>query len=176
MKGGSCRKRTKITASKQPLLDIKIRPMRPEDVPAAIAILAKWNIAPTPGRVNAERSSIDVERSFVAEHDDVILGTASYIMLAPTEAETASLAVDPAALGFGLGYRLQVTRLKAMRREGVRWVRTETDRPATIQWYIEKFGYERAGTNPKKHTFSLPEVDEWVVLKLDLEKWHSRRK
>jgi N-acetylglutamate synthase-like GNAT family acetyltransferase len=165
--------RTQVAASNQPLLDIQIRPMRPEDVPAAIAILAKFNMAPTPGRANAERSSIDVERSFVAELDDVILGTASYIMLAPTEAETASLAVDPAARGYGLGYRLQVARLEAMRREGVRWVRTETDRPATIQWYIDNFGYERSGTNPKKHTFSLPEVDEWVVLKLDLEKWYS---
>jgi N-acetylglutamate synthase-like GNAT family acetyltransferase len=31
------------------------------------------------------------------------------------------------------------------------------------------FGYRIVGTNPKKHAFSLPNVDVWTVLELDLE-------
>jgi 2-dehydropantoate 2-reductase len=154
---------------------VMIRPMRPEDVPAATALLAKWNMAPMPDRPDAERSGIVVEHSFVAERDGRILGMASYLMLSADEAETASLAVDPDSRGLGLGYRLQVARLEAMRRRGVRRVRTETDRPATVDWYIRKFGYVRKGTNPKKHAFSLPDVDEWVVLELDLNAWAAAR-
>jgi hypothetical protein len=55
-----------------------------------------------------------------------------------------------------------------MRRRGVRRVRTETDRPATVRWYVRRFGYRVVGTNPKKHAFSLPDVDVWTVLELEL--------
>ena len=155
--------------------EVIVRPMMPEDLPAATAVLAKWNMAPRPDLEDAERSGIDVSNSFVAERDGEILGMASYLMLGPDTAETASLAVDPASRGLGLGYQLQVARLEAMWRRGVRRVRTETDRPATIDWYLEKFGYELVGTNPKKHTFSLPDVDEWAVLELDLKRWAADR-
>jgi hypothetical protein len=47
-------------------------------------------------------------------------------------------------------------------------VRTETDRPATVRWYVRRFGYRVVGTNPKKHAFSLPDVAVWTVLELDL--------
>jgi N-acetylglutamate synthase-like GNAT family acetyltransferase len=153
-----------------------IRPMVPADIPAATSVLAKWNMAPTPDEPDAERSGIDVANSFVAERDGEILGMASYIMLGPDSAETASLAVSPESRGLGLGYKLQVARLESMWRRGVRRVRTETDRPATIRWYIEKFGYAQVGTNPKKHAFSLPDVDQWVVLELDLARWAASRK
>jgi N-acetylglutamate synthase-like GNAT family acetyltransferase len=154
---------------------IEIRPMRPEDLPAAMAVLERWNMAPLAGRADAERSEIVVENSFVAERAGRVVGTASYLMLGEGVAETASLAVDPQSRGSGLGYRLQVARLEAMWRRGVRHVRTEADRPETIRWYTEKFGYRRVGTNPKKHAFSLPDVDEWVVLELDLERWVQSR-
>jgi 2-dehydropantoate 2-reductase len=154
---------------------VLIRPMRPDDLAAATAILEKWNMAPTPDQIDAERSDIVVDQSFVAEQGGRIVGTASYLMLGPETAETASLAVDPDCRGLGLGYKLQVARLRAMSRRGVRRVRTETDRPATIEWYIQKFGYVRAGTNPKKHSFSLPDVHEWTVLELDLAAWAAAR-
>ena len=48
-------------------------------------------------------------------------------------------------------------------------LRTETDRAETVDWYIRKFGYRKVGVNPKKHNFSLSDVDEWVVLELDLD-------
>jgi uncharacterized protein with GYD domain len=55
-----------------------------------------------------------------------------------------------------------------MRERGIRTVRTETDRPETVRWYVERFGYRIVGTNPKKHAFSLAGVDYWTVLELDL--------
>jgi hypothetical protein len=63
---------------------------------------------------------------------------------------------------------LQSARLDEMRRRGIRRVRTEADRPETIRWYVEMFGYRIVGTNPKKHAFSLEDVDFWTVLELDL--------
>lgn len=147
---------------------VVIRPMEPADVDAAMGILDRWNMAPTPERDDAERSGIIVENAFVAELDGRIVGTAGWFALDAETAETASLAVDPACRGLGIGARLQEERLASMRRRGFRKVRTETDRPATIRWYIEKFGYRRVGTNPKKHDFSLPDVDEWTVLELEL--------
>lgn len=155
--------------------DVIIRPMTESDVPAALGILKQWNMAPRPEEPDAERSQIDVARSFVAERDGKILGTASYIVLGPGTAETASLAVDPGSRGLGLGYRLQAARLQAMWEQGIRRVRTETDRPDTVRWYIDRFGYRRAGTAPKKHDFSVSGIDHWVVLELDLVEWISRR-
>ena len=156
------------------MTDIRIRKMHPGDVGDAVEILEQWNMAPRGDLPNAERSEIDVEKSFVAEKDGHIVGTASYIVHDPEYGETASLAVDPEFRGFGIGARLQEARLREMHERGVRRVRTETDRPATIRWYVEKFGYEKVGTNPKKHAFSLDDVDEWTVLELDLEAWWKR--
>lgn len=147
---------------------IQIRPMRPADVSAALEVLGAWDMAPTPDRADAERSGIIVENAFVAEHDGRVIGTAGWFAISDTIAETASLAVDPDYQGLGIGYRLQQARLSSMRERGFRTVRTETDRPATIKWYIEKFDYRITGSNPKKHTFSLPDVDEWTVLEMDL--------
>ncbi|MFQ5529867.1 MAG: GNAT family N-acetyltransferase, partial [Gemmatimonadota bacterium] len=111
---------------------------------------------------------IVVENAFVAEHEDRVVGTAGWFALSARVAETASLAVDRDYHGLGIGYRLQEARLAAMRERGFQVVRTETDRPDTIRWYIEKFGYRRIGTSPKKHEFSLPDVHEWTILELDL--------
>jgi len=150
---------------------ITVREMRESDVAVATAILDEWDMAPETDRDDAERHTIRVENSFVAEDSGTVVGTASYIVHSETLGETASLAVDPDYRGQGIGYRLQVARLEAMRSLGIETVRTETDRPDTIEWYVEHFGYERVGTNPKKHDFSLPDVDEWTVLELDLDEW-----
>ncbi len=75
---------------------------------------------------------------------------------------------DPAYRGFGVGYRLQQARMAEKRDLGIRRIRTETDRAETISWYIRKFGYRKIGSNPKKHAFSLPDVDHWTVLELKL--------
>ena len=150
---------------------IRIREMRPADVEDATAILDHWNMAPVADDLDAERSTIRVENSFVAVDDGDVVGVASFIVHDDELAETASLAVHPDYRGRGIGYRLQVARLRELRERGIRRVRTETDRPETIEWYVDRFGYERVGTNPKKHAFSLPDVDEWTVLRLDLDAW-----
>jgi len=150
---------------------IGIRKMREEDLPACMAILDRWNMAPRPPSADTpdpERSGIEVANGFVAEAEGRIVGTCSYIVHSADLAETASLAVDPACKGGGVGHLLQQARLDEMRERGIKTVRTETDRPETIRWYVERFGYRIVGTNPKKHDFSLPDVDHWTVLELDL--------
>ena len=160
-----------MTETEEPTIDI--RKMRDDDVEPAMEILGEWDMAPKTDDKDAERSTIRVDNSFVAEEveTDTVVGTASFIVHSETLGETASLAVDPEYRGEGIGYRLQVARLEEMRSRGIETVRTETGRPETIEWYVENFGYERVGTNPKKHDFSLPDVDEWTVLELDLVDW-----
>ncbi|MCK5539108.1 MAG: GNAT family N-acetyltransferase [Bacteroidales bacterium] len=152
--------------------NFKIRKIEKSEVKAAMAILEKWNMAPhkaTKNIPNPERESLDLRHTFVAKIDDKIIGVCSYLVLSEEEAETASLAVDPIFKGKGVGYALQVARLKEMKTLGFSRVHTETDRQETVKWYVKKFGYKVVGTNPKKHDFSLKDVDHWTVLKLDLK-------
>jgi predicted N-acetyltransferase YhbS len=149
-------------------MTFSIRNMRAEDSEAALAILARWNMAPTPQRADAERAGLLVENSFVAVAAGAVIGVASYLMLGEGRAETASLAVHPDWRGRGVGAALQAARLAELRARGVRRVRTEADRPETIDWYVRKFGYRIAGKARKKHPFSLHDVEEWTVLELDL--------
>jgi N-acetylglutamate synthase-like GNAT family acetyltransferase len=155
-------------------LELTIRKMRLEDMAGVSELLSKWNMAPvdpTPDNPDPERSSINIEHSFVALDGNKIVGVGSYIILSPVTAETASLAVDPDYQSKGIGYKLQKLRLREMKQRGIMKVRTETDRPETIDWYVRKFGYKVVGINPKKHAFSLPGVDSWTVLELDLDKY-----
>lgn len=158
-------------------MSVLIRKMCADDYDATIRILDKWNmapIAPSDDIENPERSVLDIEKSFVAVDNGRVIGVCSYIVHNPELAETASLAVDPSCRTQDAGYRLQVARLKEMKQIGIRIVHTETDREDTVNWYIRMFGYKRVGTNPKKHAFSLPDVDKWVVLQLDLDSYVIR--
>jgi GNAT superfamily N-acetyltransferase len=150
---------------------VLVRKMRANDLPGALQILRAWNMAPRAPSAEVpepERTSIEIDNAFVAVAGGQIVGTCSYFILGDGWAETASLAVDPSPRFAGVGVLLQQARLDEMRRRGVRRVRTETDRPATVRWYVRRFGYRIVGTNPKKHAFSLPDVDHWTVLELDL--------
>ncbi len=159
----------------QTVKSVSVRPMKATDMAAAMAILQEWNMAPVADDsvANPERSELVVDLSFVAELEGEMVGVCSMILHSPTLAETASLAVSPAARGTGAGYLLQVARLREMRRRGIETVHTETDRPDTIDWYVRKFGYRVVGSNPKKHSFSLADVDQWTVLQLDLRQWQD---
>jgi len=152
--------------------EINVRKIRKEELNKALSILSQWNMAPRKAskeNPNPERESLILEHTFVAVADNKIVGVCSYLILSSKEAETASLAIDRDYKGSGIGYLLQVERLKEMKARGFKRVHTETDRTETIEWYIRKFGYKKVGTNPKKHDFSLKNVDHWTVLKLDLE-------
>ena len=151
--------------------DIVIRKMVQDDLESVMAILRSWNMAPrapTDETPDPERSGIDVGNGFVALAGDRVIGACTYIVHSSALVETASLAVQPAYKGKGIGYRLQAARLEENRRRGFSKVRTETDRPETVAWYKRSFGYREVGTNPKKHDFGLSDVDHWAVLELDL--------
>jgi len=154
------------------MTEVVIRKMRQQDMDAAMDLLQIWNMAPRPpsdDEPEVERSALDVTNSFVAELDGRIVGVCSYIFMDEEGwAETASLAVDKSLLKNGVGFRLQQARLDEMRARGIRKVRSESDRSETIQWYVKCFGYRVVGSNPKKHNFSLPHVDSWTILELDL--------
>lgn len=148
-----------------------ISKMQPLHMDAAMALLKKWNMAPTEASVavpSPERDKLDIEHTFIALLDSQLVGVASYILLGDKRAETASLAVDPEYLGCGIGYELHLARLAEMRSKGITHLRTETDRPEVIHWYINKFGYRITGKNPKKHAFGHPGYDYWTILELDL--------
>lgn len=150
---------------------VVVRKMRPEDVPGALRVLTQWNMAPRVPSAevpNSQRTSMDNGNAFVAEAGGRIVGTCSYFLIGDGWAETASLAVDPEPRFAGVGVLLQQARLDEMRGRGVRRVRTETDRPATVRWYVRRFGYRTVGTDPKTDASGLPDVDHWTVLELDL--------
>lgn len=152
-------------------MEVVIRKMRPGDLAGAVRILAHWNmapIAPSPQVPSPEREEVNLENGFVAECDGEIVGVASYIVHTPQLAETASHAVDPRYRGKGIGHRLQAARLREMKAKGIKTVRTETDRPETIAWLVNKFGFRIVGTTRKKHPFGVTEIDSWTVLELDL--------
>lgn len=151
---------------------VTLRKMVANDRPAVLDLLGRWNmapIAPSAERPDPERSGINLASTFVAQLRGRIVGVASYLPIDEATAETASLAVDPDYLGCGIGYRLQEARLDEMRRRGIRRVRTEADRPETIHWYVDRFGYRIVGTAKKRHPFSRLDRDAWTVLELDLQ-------
>ena len=153
---------------------VTIRKMLEEDRPKLMEILACWNMAPRPPTREApdpERSMLLTDNTFVALADGVLIGVASYILHDSAFAETASLAVVPEWLGSRCGERLQNARLAEMKTRGVERVRTESDRPEIVEWYVRKYGYRVVGAARKKHAFGLADVDHWTVLELDLRHW-----
>lgn len=159
-------------------MEIIIRKMEMADMDAAIRVLEEWNLAllsPVPADPETGSDSIDIENSFVALDGETVVGVASYIVWPKGLAETVSLGVDSRFRGTGIGYRLQMARLEEMRERGITTVLTETDRPETVNWYIRKFGYRITGKRRKKHSYSLPDVDHWTVLELDLGRFFEEK-
>jgi GNAT superfamily N-acetyltransferase len=152
------------------MTEVAIRPMREDDREAVIAILKQWNMAPmSPDVPDPEATGLATDgTTLVAVAGAMIIGVASFIVHAGSEAETVSLAVDRSWRGAGIGAQLQRARLHEMKSRGIRQVLTETDRPEVVQWYVRKFGYRIVGTRRKKHAFSLSDIDHWTVLELSL--------
>lgn len=146
--------------------------MSPEDTADVMALLAHWYMAHIQASAEVpapERDRLDTGNTFVATLRGRVVGVASYLNPGGKWAEPASLAVDPEFLGCGIGFQLQQTRLEEMRAKGIEHVRTESDRPEVIRWYVDKFAYRVAGRQPKKHAFGHADCDRWTVLELDLE-------
>jgi GNAT superfamily N-acetyltransferase len=153
---------------------VTVRRMRAEDHEAAAAILGYWNMAPVPpstAQPDSERPGIDPDCSVVALADGAIVGVASYERLDARVAQTEGLAVNPRWRGAGVGRLLQDARLAELKALGIETVRTDSDRPGVIDWYVRNYGYRVTGTKPKKHAFGLADVDHWTMLELDLRQW-----
>lgn len=97
---------------------VDVRKMREGDVPAAMSILDEWDMAPEPERADAERGTLRVENSFVAEDAGQVVGVSSYIVHSDTLAETASLAVDPDYRGRALATASRWPASRRCVREG----------------------------------------------------------
>jgi N-acetylglutamate synthase-like GNAT family acetyltransferase len=152
-------------------VDIVIRPMREEDHDEVVTLLARWNLAPaapTPAVPEPERTQVIVDNTFVALDGDRIVGVCSHIRLSETLAEGASLAVDPAYHGSGVGEKLMRAGRREMYARGIRKIRSESDRPRTIAWLVKRFGYRVVGTAPKRHAFGESGIGHWTVLECDL--------
>jgi N-acetylglutamate synthase-like GNAT family acetyltransferase len=150
---------------------VEVRKMTADDLPGALALLARYNLEPRPPSPEApepERTRLDPEHSFVALEGGRVVGVSSYIVLGPDLAETASVVVDPRWLRMGVLERLTEAKFAELRARGIRRLRAETDRPGTVRWMVRNLGYRVVGAHPKRHDFGLPGVREWTVLELEL--------
>lgn len=152
-------------------MGITIRPMQAADIDQVIQLLGRWNIAPispTKDIPNPERTDIVVGNTIVAEVNGCIVGVRSFIQHSPSEAEGASLAVDPAYHKHGIGKTLILAGHKMMREKGIRKVRAETDRPEVVEWLVRNFGHRIVGTTPKRHAFGDNNISHWTILEIEL--------
>ncbi len=144
---------------------------RAADRDAILAVMRPWNMHHVP---SPEMEELDIETFWVARVEGRIVGAAGYKVLSQTRAKTTLLAVLPEFASMGIGAALQRKRLEAMHRVGVKKVVTNADRPATILWYKERFGYEAVGTLKKVSEFGDPKIDHWTTLELDLDGYMRR--
>jgi len=146
--------------------------MRTADLDQVMQLLALWNIAPqspTEEIPAPERTNIIIDNTFVAEDAGKIVGVRSFIQLTATEAEGASMAVDPAYQRLGLGRALALAGWRVMWERGIRKIRSETDRQEVVKWLTRDYGYRIVGTAAKRHAFGNTNADHWTVLELDLD-------
>lgn len=149
-----------------------IRPARPSDRDAVLEVLETANFHHIP---SPEMPELDLDRYFVAERGDTIVGVAGFTVLEDGRGKTTLLAVRPQHRGRGIGGRLQERRMLAMRDLGCGTVVTNADLPATIDWYKREFGYEEVGTLEKQHEFGDPDIDRWTTLEADIDRWYRER-
>jgi len=141
--------------------------------PAIMRLLKQANMHNIP---SPEMPGLTYENYYVAKLDGKVAGFCGYRMLAHTEAKTELMVVDRRYRGRGIGFALQVRRMEDMLARGVRTLTTNTDLPASIEWYMKHFGYRKVGKLKKLHEFGAPEIDHWTVLKVNLERWSKERK
>ena len=149
-----------------------IRPARPGERDAILAVMEPWNMHHVPSEEMAE---LDLACFFVATEGDRIVGASGYAIIGPGQGKTTLMAVLPECKGTGIGKALQDVRLEAMAANGVHTVTTNADRPKTIDWYKRLYGYREVGTLPKLHSFGLDDVDHWTTLELDLAAMLAQR-
>jgi len=123
-----------------------------------------------------EMPELTFENYFIAQMDENIVGFCGYKILSATEAKTELMVVDTEYRGKGMGFKLQVRRMEDMLEKGIKTLITNTDIPATIEWYKKHFGYREIGKLKKFHEFGDPNINYWTTLQLDLIDWNLKRK
>ncbi len=149
---------------------VLIEPARQADLPEIMAVLKTANMHHIP---SPEMPEFDLACAFVARMTGRVVGVAGYKVLSADEAKTTLLAVLPETRRNGIGRKLQERRMDELAALGVRTLTTNADRPDTIVWYENHFGYVRVGTLPKLHSFGLENVSEWTTLETDLTRWRK---
>lgn len=166
----------------QPIFQIE--PALDTDHDAILELMAHWNMQHVP--------SAEVEELYLpgfnvvrAAHDDLATGggadggpapgaliaACGHKLIAPGRGKNTLFAVHPRWRGHGLGHRLMDSALLALRRAGARTVLTNTDRPQSVAWYRDCYGYRIIGRLPKLMDFGDSAVDHWTTLELDLDAW-----
>lgn len=117
----------------------------------------------------SEMASFPLEDCFVAEVGGVIAGVAGYRILDADNAKTTLMVVDPAYRRYGIGLLLQRERMAFLKARGIKFLTTNCDDPAVIDWYCRHFGYVPTGDRvPKTEDFGLPDKREWITLRCRL--------
>jgi 3-keto-5-aminohexanoate cleavage enzyme len=137
-----------------------------EDYDSILEVMKPSNMHHVP---SPEMEELDVSCFFVAKADNRIVGAGGYKVLSQTQGKTTLLAVLPEYGRQGIGKALQDARLKKMHSLGVKTVTTNADRPETINWYKNKYGYKEVGTLQKVCDFGDSTVDQWTTLELSLD-------
>ncbi len=150
--------------------NVIVRKAKESDRKDILRIMKFWNMHHVPSE---EMPELDIQCFFVAESNGIIIGASGYKMLSPTEGKTTLLGVDPNINGKGIGRKLQLARMKAMYELGAVTLITNADRPRTISWYKELFGYKEIGSIPKVHSFGDDSVSEWTTLKTNLKNYFN---
>lgn len=143
----------------------KIRFARYYEIPAIIELMKPYNMHHIP---SPEMGNLDYKCFIVAEQNGQLLGAAGYTFLSDDVGKTTLMAVRPDCTGIGLGMNLQTRRMQILRGLGCVKIITNADRPETIAWYKQHFGYREIGRLPKIHSFGLNNVAEWTTLEADL--------
>lgn len=117
----------------------------------------------------SEMASFPLEDCFVAEIGGVIAGVAGYRVLDAENAKTTLMVVDPAYRRYGIGLALQRERMAFLKARGIKFLTTNCDDAAVIDWYCRHFGYAPTGDRvPKTEDFGLPDKHEWITLRCRL--------
>jgi len=146
-------------------MEVVIEKARPEHRDAIFGLLETANMHYIP---SAEMPELTYDNYYVALGEGRVVGFCGFKILSETEAKTELMVVDPNLRGHGIGFRLQKHRMDIMRARGIKTLTTNSDLPATIQWYKTHFGYREVGRLKKVHEFGCPGIDHWTTLQVEL--------
>ncbi|MCM8820720.1 MAG: GNAT family N-acetyltransferase [Candidatus Omnitrophica bacterium] len=152
--------------------DIIIRKATDKDKPVIFRLLKQANMHYIP---SPEMPSLTYENYFVAQVKRKVVGFCGYKILDTNTAKTELMVVDRRYRNRGIGYQLQVHRMKDMLNKGIQKLITNTDHPETIAWYKKHFGYVEVGKLKKLHRFGTPDIEYWTTLEVDLKRWKEKQ-